>query len=438
MLVVSNFPRDNRVHKSARSVAELGHDVTVIWAHPTLKSRQIRQHATFRSIGVPLDYSNRRRVMFESALKQPLRIPNPSKPERLPALRPAGRSVVATVNRLLSLWQEERSSGKQSEKRVHAATVEDINLALLPEILASSPHIIHVQDVQPLAAAFAVQAKYMRSISQPLPIIYDAHEYVAGQVTSEVNSASLWEEIQRRHINDLSAISTVCDEIANRLQHDYSLNQRPSTILNVPDIIPPSSIPNIRDVCEIAAEVPLVVYSGSIAPQRGVSTVIESISMMPGIHLAVICVPGTGTVNAMNLREFARSLKALDRIHFVDPVAPSEVVNYLRGADVGVHPLVTGPINHELALPNKLFDYIHAGLTLTVSNVATMSHFVSVNQLGTVFTSGDIDDCKGALGLALEGRKTGSFATLAPEDLESYTWHAQAHKFEALYAQLDK
>jgi len=436
MLVVSNFPRDNRVHKSARSVAKLGHKVTVVWTHPTLKRRVVTEHGTFRSIGVPLDYSNRRRVSQEISARKPRTIPILSAEGGWPWLRIFAHSTVGLINRRVVDLHRRRLSGSKNARALHRATVKDIHDALLPEIFANNPEILHVQDIQPLTVAFVARLAYRESVGNPLRVIYDAHEYVAGQVTSGAHSASLWEADQRKCIKEVDSVSTVCDPIAEKLCADYSLNVQPLTILNVPDLQLAGEVKTVREVCGLANDVQLVVYSGSIAPQRGVATVIEAVAKMPEVHLAVICVPNTRTANAKQMSEMARNFRASDRIHLVEPVDPNNVVEFLRGADVGAHPLVSGPINHELALPNKLFDYIHAGLTLCVSSVTTMSRFVIDNKLGTVFTSGSVEDCRAALASALAGRRSNRFETLGEGALAQYTWDSQEEKFEMLYSRI--
>ena len=81
-----------------------------------------------------------------------------------------------------------------------------------------------------------------------------------------------------------------------------------------------------------------------------------------------------------------------DRVHFLDPVSADEVVAFLASADVGVHPLLGGFPNHEMALPNKLFEYLHAGLAIVVTDLKELGRFVRRHELGETFRSGDPAD----------------------------------------------
>ena len=76
---------------------------------------------------------------------------------------------------------------------------------------------------------------------------------------------------------------------------------------------------------------------------------------MPDVHLAVVCVPVTGRT-PYGTQAQAEALEVGDRLHYLDPVKPDEVVAFLRTADVGLIPILRYP-NHEMSLPNKLFEY---------------------------------------------------------------------------------
>ena len=53
---------------------------------------------------------------------------------------------------------------------------------------------------------------------------------------------------------------------------------------------------NLRNDCGISADVPLLVYSGAVAPQRGVGDVLHALRKMPDVHLALIANPKNATV----------------------------------------------------------------------------------------------------------------------------------------------
>ena len=88
------------------------------------------------------------------------------------------------------------------------------------------------------------------------------------------------------------------------------------------------------------------------------------------------------------MQELAASLGVEDRLHVAPPVSQDRLVHYLSGADVAVHPMPGGSPNHDQALPNKLFEYLHAGLPLVVSDARLMAEFVTNHEAGEVFVAG--------------------------------------------------
>ena len=136
---------------------------------------------------------------------------------------------------------------------------------------------------------------------------------------------------------------------------------------------------------------PLMVYPGAATKPRGVDTMIEALPLLPGVHAALVTVPFPHP-RADELTALAHRLGVADRLHLVAPVPADAVPGYLGEADVAVSPILTGPANHEAALPNKLFEMLHSGLPIVTSDIRAMSEFVIEHGLGIVFRSGDAVD----------------------------------------------
>lgn len=165
-------------------------------------------------------------------------------------------------------------------------------------------------------------------------------------------------------------------------------------------------------------------------------TVIDALVGLPGVHLAVVCVPSPHTPRVRVLQEQAVRAGVADRVHLLDPVAPSQVAAFLAGADVGVAPFRHFG-SHEFALPNKLFEYLQAGLPLVVSDCRAVARFVQENQVGAVFTADDAVSCAAALREVFERR--GALRRRIVEDdalLAPYAWETQAANLRGLYREL--
>ena len=119
-----------------------------------------------------------------------------------------------------------------------------------------------------------------------------------------------------------------------------------------------------------------------------------------------------------------------DRVHFRGYVHYADLPAFLETADIGVYPLQTGPVNHEISLPNKFFEYSHARLPLVVSNVATMAAEVRRLGNGEVFTSGDAESLAAAIGRCWPTDQYRR-AYRDPALLSEYSWERQTRHYSA-------
>jgi glycosyltransferase involved in cell wall biosynthesis len=176
---------------------------------------------------------------------------------------------------------------------------------------------------------------------------------------------------------------------------------------------------------------PLLVYSGTISHARGLDTLVRGLELLPETHLAIVSVPFPHP-SMKGLEELAALLGVADRMHALPPVSQSELVHYLSGASVAVHPMPGGSPNHDQALPNKLFEYLHAGLPLVVSDAKLMAAFVREHGIGEVFKAQDPASFAAAVQGALvsERREREAVHRLA----RAFSWQSQESVIRAYYS----
>ena len=178
---------------------------------------------------------------------------------------------------------------------------------------------------------------------------------------------------------------------------------------------------------------PLLAYSGGLKRVRGVDVAISALTHLPGVHLAVVCIPHARTPLVGELRAQAKDQAVADRVHFADPVPSDDVVSFLRSADVGLQPMLGGIINHELALPNKLFEYLHAGLPMVVTDLQELGRFVREHGLGETFSSGNPVDMAASIQKVLANPQPYRRASSDPVLRAEYSWDHEARALIAAY-----
>jgi len=192
--------------------------------------------------------------------------------------------------------------------------------------------------------------------------------------------------------------------------------------------------PDLRELCGIGPDVPLVVYSGSPGAQRGLGDMVEALPKLDGVHMAfVVPAPAAGYIQGLLAR--ARELGVGDRLHAVPYVKHWQVVRFLSAANVGCIPIHHWP-NHEIALITKFFEYSHARLPLVVSDVKTMSEVTRATGQGEVCRAEDVDDLARAIKAVLADPEKYRAAYDKPGLLDTWTWEAQAEVLDGLYTRL--
>jgi glycosyltransferase involved in cell wall biosynthesis len=236
-------------------------------------------------------------------------------------------------------------------------------------------------------------------------------------------------------IRTANAVLTVSEPIADALQSRYSLAERPTVVLNMPVLRDEAATgASVRDRAGVPDGTPLIVYSGSMSRARGLESLVEAMGHVPNAWLALVTVPFPHPMTAELIKR-ADDTGAGGRVVALPPVVQDELLSFLSGADVGVHPMPGGSPNHDMALPNKLFEYLHAGVTLAVADAKLMASFVQEHGLGQVFRSLDAGDTARALRAALAQR-----ATQAPQDRAAlarrFCWQAQEATVQQVYGRL--
>ncbi len=284
--------------------------------------------------------------------------------------------------------------------------VLDLHQAYAPALTALEPDILHVHHPFLLPTAAAVR-EVLSSRGRQVSLLYDARENFAGIPPEEQGNRRRHHvvvSLEARTIRTADMVTTVSPLIAQELRERYGLRELPTTVLNMPVLRDEQGAPGttVRDLAGVGPATALLVYSGTMSRARGMEVLIDALAYVPNAVLALVTVPYPHPMTA-GLMDRATRLEVADRIR-ASTVGQDELVPFLSGADVGVHPLPSGSPNHDMAMPNKLYEYLHAGLTLVVSDARAVAEFVHVHGVGEVFRSGDAVDMARAIRAALEGR----------------------------------
>jgi glycosyltransferase involved in cell wall biosynthesis len=295
-----------------------------------------------------------------------------------------------------------------------------------------TPRVIHSHDMTTIAAGGRLAAHYSEA-GRPTKWVHDLHEWVGGLTTIAEPIRLVAEEDEQEWIRRADRLTTVSPAIADIIAHEYQLAREPDVILNTPPLREFDEVlePTVRSAIGLPDVTPLVIYCGQVKEARGVHDLVAALARLPGIHLAIVSNNKGPYVEALSQRAAADGTH--DRLHLLPYVDQRHVASYMRTADLGVHPLMRYG-NGDVALPNKLFEYIHAGLPVVVSDCRAMAAFVEQHRIGQSYDSGDIDGMARQIQTVLANRTAISEHVAATR--LAYTWEEQERHLRAIYADL--
>lgn len=129
---------------------------------------------------------------------------------------------------------------------------------------------------------------------------------------------------------------------------------------------------HLRKKFDIKKDEIVFLYQGAFMKGRCIDLIINAFTRVAKDRHVVFM--GYGEYFADLIKEYASKHS---NIHYHEAVRPDEVRRYTVCADVGLCMLEPSCLNHQYALPNKLFEYTMAGIPLIASNFTEMTRIIS-------------------------------------------------------------
>lgn len=216
-----------------------------------------------------------------------------------------------------------------------------------------------------------------------IPLVYDAHE-IFTEVPELIHrrfKQRIWKRLEQKLLPQIKHMITVNDSIANWYHEKYGI--LPVVVRNIPDK-PSVLIQKTREDVEWPLDKKIIVLQGAgINIDRGSEELVEA---MQFLHGAVLMIIGSGDV-LPKLKQMVMELKLADRVCFLGKVPPDELKALTRLADVGVTLDKDTNINYRYSLPNKIFDYIQAGVPVLSSKLPELERIITNYNIGVISES---------------------------------------------------
>lgn len=149
---------------------------------------------------------------------------------------------------------------------------------------------------------------------------------------------------------------------------------------NLPSYKKPTGIINYKKLFNLPENRKIILYQGVLLEGRGISLTLKALVHLPYVDFVIL---GEGVFRS-KYEEEAKKLNVWDRTHFLGAIKHEELINYTAGADIGLALIENISLSYYYALPNKLFEYIIAGIPALVTELPQMERIVKEYNVGEI------------------------------------------------------
>lgn len=396
MLVSNDLSKDGRVQKEATALAEAGFSVTVVGIGSVIAD----------------ELKNK---PYELVLTTPKYRGKPLTPK-------LGNERVFYPIRVFS----NLTLGKYREyrwRKTYMGSRYGVQVArpeMQSQVEALKPDIIHCHDLDTLWAGYCAANKLGAKL------IYDSHEiYLAMHFLSPLFREQ-YAEIEAEVFSQIDAFVTVSPEVGEYLCAKYKSPVTPIVTYNGGTHI-------VDKINPIQKRVKLF-FQGAFAHDRNNVELVEAMAQLR--DFATLTLQGWGE----DKTEFEKIIKKYhleDTVFIIDPCGPLEVVDSASNYDVGVINSKCIDENFSHTLPNKLFDYMCAGLAIASTDLPPVKKIIDKAGCGITYQQQGVNHTAAVLKeLIMDPCKIMQMKQASLNAAPDYAWPAQAEKLKKLYRSL--
>ena len=228
-------------------------------------------------------------------------------------------------------------------------------------LLEAKADAYHVNDWDPLPLVVPIATQLGAKI------VFDAHEYSPGQQHSALRQFFLEPRATyflRRYAHKATRMTTVSPLLAEKYAEVFGLNAQ--VIMSAPRYHGLQPSPVEDNTIQL-------VHHGGATRRRYLELMIEAMQYLDDRYQLHFYLVGNNVHGYISELQLLAQGIAPERIHFHEPIAPTEITRTINQYDIGIFILKPNTFNHMAALPNKFFDFINAGLAVCISPTPGMA-----------------------------------------------------------------
>ncbi len=279
-----------------------------------------------------------------------------------------------------------------------------------------------------------LRPNYQLATKRNIPLIYDSHEIFCEvpELQNTPLKKKIWERLEKQIVPNLKYCITVNQSLANWFKEKYGVNFR--VVRNIPDKIKVDRI-KTREELKLPTDKKIILLQGAgINIQRGAE---EAIDAMQWVDNAILLIIGSGdALEKLKVRSQKSEVKG--GVVFLQKMKPAELVQYTSNADIGLSLDKDTNINYRFSLPNKIFDYVHAGVPVLVSPLTEIKSFVEKYKVGVCIENHDPKHIAEKMNFMLSSPEYNTWKANTKKASEENSWEKEKKVWTDLISELRK
>jgi glycosyltransferase involved in cell wall biosynthesis len=293
------------------------------------------------------------------------------------------------------------------------------NLRLFFKLLFTKADLLFSNDLDTLWPSYRV------SRLKKIPLIYDSHELFCEvpELQNTPVKKRIWENLEGKIVPKLKHCITVNESIAKIFEERYKV--RFHVIRNIPEKAE-NFVPLSKKELNLPEDKRIILLQGAgINIQRGAEELIDA---MEHVENALLLIIGGGDVWPA-LEEKVKQKKLNDKVRLMKKIPKNKLMSYTFNVDLGISIDKDTNPNYRYSLPNKLFDYLQAGVPVLASRLPEIEKIISAYKAGWFIDSHEPKHIAGKINEALGSSELANFRQNALRAASEISWENEKQKY---------
>lgn len=401
MLLFKDIHYDARVQREAKALAEDGHEVTLICVNEfNYEAPSIHENVYIHKLH-----------LFAKQAKQTLTSEQGNHKKSSVVKKLIFKFVRSSIIKVMKDFFSYREFYKKSKQILHEKNYD----------------VIHCHDLNTLMQGYYLSKRY-KSI-----LVYDSHELFNEMAGRKRSDKIIGNIMEKHYYKKIDHLITVNPFLQKELKRRYGF--KPFTIVQNTPIYNQKMVKNehyFHKKYQLDSGDRVLLYQGGLNPERGIEECIEAVKLLPERYKFVLL----GDGRSKNLLEkLVKDLSLERRVFLHDQVPSTSILWYTCQADIGFVVYKKTSLNNYLSTPNKIFEYMLAGIPAVSSNHPGKSYVIEKEKTGVC-----VEETPEAIkeGVLLIDKNYSFYQDNCLRAKEQYTWDVEKNNLSKLYRDIEE